>query len=38
MNLRLDAETVAAFKATGRGWRSRMNCALPAAARALDAG
>ncbi|WP_244514092.1 BrnA antitoxin family protein [Methylobacterium sp. UNC378MF] len=38
MSLRLGAETVAAFKATGRGWRGRMNGALRAAARTLDAG
>ncbi|MBE7201736.1 MAG: BrnA antitoxin family protein [Parafilimonas terrae] len=38
VSLRLDAETVAAFKATGPGWQSRMNDALRAAARALRAG
>jgi len=38
VSLRLDAETVAAFKATGPGWQGRMNEALRAAARVLRAG
>jgi uncharacterized protein (DUF4415 family) len=28
INLRLDAEVVAAFQATGRGWQTRLNAAL----------
>lgn len=28
VNLRLDAEVVAAFRATGRGWQTRLNSAL----------
>ncbi|MCJ2136514.1 BrnA antitoxin family protein [Methylobacterium sp. J-026] len=35
VSLRLDAETVEAFKATGPGWQIRMNDALRAAARSL---
>ena len=28
VNLRLDAEVVEAFRATGRGWQTRLNAAL----------
>lgn len=28
INLRLDAEVVTAFQATGRGWQTRLNAAL----------
>lgn len=28
VNLRLDAEVVAAFQTTGRGWQTRLNAAL----------
>jgi uncharacterized protein (DUF4415 family) len=28
LNIRVDADVVAAFKATGRGWQTRMNVAL----------
>jgi len=35
VSLRLDSETVEAFKATGPGWQTRMNDALRAAARDL---
>ncbi|WP_267425091.1 BrnA antitoxin family protein [Methylobacterium sp. GC_Met_2] len=38
VSLRLDADTVAAFKATGPGWQGRMNDALRAAARTLRVG
>jgi len=31
INIRLNAETVAKFKATGKGWQSRMSDALDAA-------
>lgn len=31
VNIRLNAETVAKFKATGKGWQSRMSDALDAA-------
>ena len=35
VSLRVDSETVAAFKATGPGWQTRMNDALRTAARTL---
>ena len=35
VKLRLDRATVAAFKATGDGWQTRMNDALGAAAKRL---
>jgi uncharacterized protein (DUF4415 family) len=35
VSLRLDSETVEAFKATGPGWQTRMNDALRVAARDL---
>ena len=35
VKLRLDRATVAAFKATGDGWQTRMNDALAAAAKRL---
>lgn len=35
VTIRLNARTVAAFKATGPGWQSRMDAALEAAARLL---
>ncbi len=28
LNMRVDADVLAAFKATGRGWQTRMNAAL----------
>ncbi|HMW01682.1 MAG TPA: BrnA antitoxin family protein, partial [Acidobacteriota bacterium] len=28
VNLRLDSDVVAAFRATGRGWQTRLNAAL----------
>lgn len=37
VTIRLDAEIVDAFKATGPGWQTRMNDALRRAARDLDA-
>ena len=37
VSLRLDPETVEAFKATGPGWQTRMNDALRAAARDITA-
>jgi len=33
--IRLDAETLAAFRATGRGWQSRMSAILKEAAKNL---
>jgi uncharacterized protein (DUF4415 family) len=33
VNLRLDADVLAHFRATGRGWQSRINAALRKAAR-----
>jgi len=37
VTLRLDRETLAAFKALGRGWQTRMNVALRDAAKGLPA-
>jgi uncharacterized protein (DUF4415 family) len=37
LKLRLDPDVVAAFRATGPGWQSRMNAALRRAARRLSA-
>jgi uncharacterized protein (DUF4415 family) len=37
LKLRLDPDVVAAFRATGPGWQSRMNAALRRAARRLGA-
>jgi uncharacterized protein (DUF4415 family) len=37
LKLRLDPDVVAAFRATGSGWQSRMNAALRRAARRLGA-
>ncbi len=37
VTIRLDAEIVEVFKATGPGWQTRMNDALRRAARDLDA-
>jgi uncharacterized protein (DUF4415 family) len=37
LKLRLDPDVVAAFRATGPGWQSRMNAALRRAARGLGA-
>ena len=37
VTIRLDPEVVAAFKATGTGWQTRMNEALRKAARELKA-
>lgn len=35
VSLRLDADVLAAFKATGTGWQSRINAALKVAAKKL---
>lgn len=33
VNIRLDADVVAAFKATGKGWQGRINAALKSAVK-----
>ena len=38
VNIRLDADLVAAFKATGRGWQTRINKALREWLKQKDSG